>query len=93
MSGDPPSGSKLWEAPDREIGKSGENRRRVVAHRDFQPAAAFHDRQNRSNLRSRLWAADVDPVLPSIEIFPYPELCSLPDYVPPSGKEVHDSAD
>ena len=50
MRGDPRSGSKVWEAPDREIGKPGENRGKVVAHRNFQPAAAFHDRQNRCNL-------------------------------------------
>ena len=63
MPGDPHSGSKVWEAPDREIGKPGENRGQIVAHRDFQPAAAFHDRENRCNLRSRLWTADVQPVL------------------------------
>ncbi len=63
MSGDPPSGSKVWEAPDREIGKPGENRGKVIAHRDLQPTAAFDDRENRRNLRSRLWAADVQPIL------------------------------
>ena len=63
MSGDPHSGSKVWKAPDREISKSGENRRKVVAHRDLQPTAAFHDRENCRNLRSRLWAADVQPIL------------------------------
>jgi hypothetical protein len=41
MPGDPHNGSKVWEAPDREIGKPGENCGKVVAHRDFQPAAAF----------------------------------------------------
>ena len=65
MPGDPHSGSKVWEAPDREIGKPGENRGKVIAQRELQPAAAFHDRENRCNLRSRLWAADVDPVLPT----------------------------
>src|ERR1700688_527478 len=59
MPGDPHSGSKVWKAPDREIGKPGENRGKVIAHRDLQPTAAFHDRENRRNLRSRLWAADV----------------------------------
>jgi len=39
----PRSGSKVWEAPNREIGKPGENRGKVIAHRDLQPAAAFHD--------------------------------------------------
>jgi hypothetical protein len=43
MPGDPRSGSKVWEAPDREIGKPGENRGKIAAHRNFQPAAAFHD--------------------------------------------------
>src|ERR1035441_8457089 len=51
------------EAPDREIGKPGENRGKVIAHRDLQPTAAFHYRENRCNLRSRLWAADVQPIL------------------------------
>jgi hypothetical protein len=63
MPGDPHSGSKVWKAPDREIGKPGENRGKVIAHRDLQPTAAFHDRENRCNLRSRLWAADVQPIL------------------------------
>jgi hypothetical protein len=63
MPGDPRSGSKVWKAPDREIGKSGKNRGKVITHRKFQPAAAFHDGENRRNLRSRLWAADVQPIL------------------------------
>ena len=62
MPGDPRSGSRVWEAPDREIGKSGENRGKVIAHRDLQPTAAFHDRKNRCNLRSCQWAADVQPI-------------------------------
>jgi hypothetical protein len=81
MPRDPHRGSKVWKAPDREIGKPGENRGKVIAHRNLQPTAAFHDRENRCNLRSRLWAADVDPVLSSIEIFRYSELCSLQTYV------------
>ena len=59
MPGDPHSGSKGWKAPDREIGKPRENRGKIIAHWQFQPAAAFHDRENRRNLRSRLWTADV----------------------------------
>ena len=59
MPGDPHSGSKVWKAPDREIGKPGENRGEIIAHRNLQPAAAFHDRENRCNLRSCLWAAYV----------------------------------
>ena len=65
MLDDPRSGSKVWEALDRKIGKPGENCGQVVAHREFQPAAAFHDRENRRNLGSRLWTADVYPVLPA----------------------------
>jgi len=42
MLGDPRSGSKVWEALDREIGKPGENRGQIVANWEFQPAAAFH---------------------------------------------------
>jgi hypothetical protein len=63
MPGDPHSGSKVWKAPHRQIGKPGENRGKVIAHRDLQPTAAFHDRENRRNLRSRLWAADAQPIL------------------------------
>src|SRR5208283_869238 len=55
-------GSKLWETPDREIGKPGENRGQVIAHREFQPATALHDRENRCNLGSCLRTADVYPV-------------------------------
>src|SRR5664280_2033830 len=65
MLGDPPSRSKVWEALNREIGKPGENRGQIVAHWEFQPAAAFHDRENRCNLRSRLGTADVYPVIPA----------------------------
>ncbi len=65
MVGVPRSGSKVWKAPDREIGKPGENRGKVIAHRDFQPTAAFHDRENRRDLRSRVWAAYVYPILPT----------------------------
>jgi len=65
MLGDPRSGSKAWEALDRQIGKPRENRGQIVAHREFQPAAAFHDRENGRDLGSRLWTADVYPVLPA----------------------------
>ncbi len=41
--GDPGIGSKVWEALDREISNPGENRGQIVAHWEFQPAAAFHD--------------------------------------------------
>jgi hypothetical protein len=51
MPADPHSGSKVWKAPDREIGKPGENRGKVIAHRNLQPSAAFHDRENRRNFR------------------------------------------
>src|ERR1017187_1899194 len=51
MPRDPHSGSKVWKARDREIGKPGENRGKVIAPRNLQPTAAFHDRENRCNLR------------------------------------------
>jgi hypothetical protein len=65
MRGDPSSGSNVWQALDMEIGKPGENRGEIVAHWEFQPAAALHDRENRRNLGSRLWTTDVYPVLPT----------------------------
>jgi hypothetical protein len=65
MLRDPRSGSKVCEALDRAIGEPGEKRGQVFAHGEFQPAAAFHDRDYRCNLRSRVWATDVDPVLPT----------------------------
>jgi hypothetical protein len=40
MLGVPRSGSKVWEALDPEIGKSGENRGQIIAHWEFQPATA-----------------------------------------------------
>ena len=63
MLGDPRSGSEVWEVLDRDIGKSGENRCQIVTHGDFQPSAAFHDRKDRRDLRSRVRTADVYPVL------------------------------
>ena len=42
--------STVWKAPDREIGKPGENRGKVIAHRDLQPTEAFHNREKRRNL-------------------------------------------
>ena len=63
MAGDPHSGSNVWKAPDREIGEAGKDRGQIVAHRTFQPAAAFHHRENGRYLRSRLWAADMQPIL------------------------------
>ena len=65
MLGDPRSGSEVWEVLDRDIGKSGENRCQIVTHGDFQPTAAFHDRKDRRDLRSRVRTADVYPVLPA----------------------------
>ncbi len=46
MPSDPHSRSNVWKAPDREIGKPGENRGKVSAHRDFQATATFNDREN-----------------------------------------------
>ncbi len=57
MLGDPRSGSKVWEALDREIGKPGETRGQIVAHWEFQlapPHAAAHKlRHQLLNFRSR----------------------------------------
>ena len=49
MPGNPHTGSKLWKAPDREIGKPGENPGKVIAHWDLQPTAAYklYDRRQR----------------------------------------------
>ena len=63
MLGDPGRWSKVWQALDRAISESGKNRSQIVAHWEFQSTAAFHHRKNRCDLRSRLRAADVDPVL------------------------------
>jgi hypothetical protein len=63
MLRDPRSGSKGWKALDREIGESGKNRCQIVSDGDFQPTAAFHDRENRRDLWPRLGAAYVYPVL------------------------------
>src|ERR1035437_588946 len=65
MPGDPRSGSKVWKAPDREIGKPGENRGQIVAHWEFQSSAAFHDRENRCDFGTRACTADVYPVFPA----------------------------
>lgn len=62
--GMPGGGSKVWKAAGREIGRPGENREKIIAHWEMQPTAAFHDRENRCNPRSPLWAADVQPPLP-----------------------------
>jgi hypothetical protein len=53
----------VCQPPNRQIGKSGEDLGQMVAQRELQPPTAFHDRENRCDLRSRLWAAYVDPVL------------------------------
>jgi len=61
MPGNPHGGSKVRDPLDWEVTEPGENRGKVIAHRNSYPTAAFHDRENRRNLRSRLWAADVQP--------------------------------
>ena len=63
MLGDPRSGSKVREALDRDIAKSGKDRCQIVAYRDSQPSAAFHCREDRRDLRSGLWASHVYPIL------------------------------
>ncbi|HZW91853.1 MAG TPA: hypothetical protein VFF64_02675, partial [Candidatus Eremiobacteraceae bacterium] len=61
MSGDPHSGSNVWEAPDREIGKPGENRGKVIAHLCFGDflASKLHRHQPASR---RNWST---PSLPT----------------------------
>jgi len=54
MLGCPRSWSKVWEALDLDIHKPGENCGQIVAYWEFQPTAAFHDRENCCNLGSRL---------------------------------------
>ena len=42
----PGCGSKVRQVLDTAISESGKNRGQIVAHWEFQPAAAFHDREN-----------------------------------------------
>ena len=39
MLADPCTGSEVWDALDREVGKSGENPGQIVTDREFPPAA------------------------------------------------------
>jgi hypothetical protein len=59
MLDDPHIGSKLWKAPDREIGKPGENRGRIgctsAAHKRDRGLRRF----SRSFLGERLLRAEV----------------------------------
>jgi hypothetical protein len=61
MPGDPHSGSKVWKAPDREIGKPGENRGKVIAHREFLaailPGLADFPIKRLSSLTPSVWAS------------------------------------
>jgi hypothetical protein len=63
VSGDPGGGSELGDALDGGIGESREDVGEVVANRYLKPPAAFDDRQDCCHAWSRLFAADVDPVL------------------------------
>src|ERR1022692_4073559 len=63
MLGNPRCRSKVWEALDRAISESGKGRSQIIAHWELQPSTAFHNRENRRDLRPRLWAADVQPIL------------------------------
>ena len=56
------SGSKVWEALNREIGEPGYNRSHIFAHWEFQSTATLHHRKNRRDLRSGLRPFDVDPI-------------------------------
>jgi hypothetical protein len=63
MPGNPHSGSKVRDPLDWEVTEPGENRGKVIAHRDLQSKAAIDDRENRRNFPFRLCAAHVQPIL------------------------------
>jgi hypothetical protein len=56
MPGDPHCGSKVWKAPDREIGKPRENRGKAIAHHGIQP---LH-RETRKVAKTGDWAGAVE---------------------------------
>ncbi len=51
---------RRWIGRSANPGRISANQ--IVPHWEFQPAAAFHDRENRRDFGTRLWAADVYPV-------------------------------
>jgi len=55
-SSNPSSGNKVWEALNRKIGKAWENRGQIVAHWEFQPAAAFYNLAGNGHDRTRATA-------------------------------------
>jgi hypothetical protein len=58
----PASRSKFREPLDSNIGEARKDRCQTVAHGNSQPSTAFPHREYRCDLRSRLLAADVDPI-------------------------------
>lgn len=56
------------EALDGSVGQFWKDRCEVVAYRDTEPTAAFDNREDRSDLRSGLSAAYVDPIFLSIDM-------------------------
>ena len=58
----PGGGGEIGEALDGSVGESWKYGGEVVADGEPEPAAAFDDREDRSDLRSGLSAAYVDPV-------------------------------
>ncbi len=63
MVGGPSGGRETGDALDRDVAQSRKHRSQILTHWNFQPSTAFHYRKNRRNLRARLGAADVNPVL------------------------------
>jgi hypothetical protein len=55
---------------DHSVGQTGQDICQVRPHWNAQTAAGLDDRENRGYLRPSLDTADVDPVLPAMEIFP-----------------------
>src|SRR6266567_1498794 len=58
----PGSRGKVSEVLKGRVRESGQDVGEVVAHRDFEPAAAFDHGEDSGYARSGLFTADVDPV-------------------------------
>jgi hypothetical protein len=61
LAGSPRRRGKVGKALDGNVGNTWQDGGQIVADRDLQPAARFHDGQNRRHLRSSLPAAYMDP--------------------------------
>src|SRR5579864_3297181 len=65
MSGGPGRRGKFWDALNRCVCEPGEDFGEVVAHRDFESAAAFNDGEDCCDARTGLFTPDVNPVGPT----------------------------